>query len=67
MAATSIHGKENKNLSIQTHWTNGLETRYVAIGNQVLYIVYLNDDLGLTLTSFTAQSDYFLRLINRKG
>ena len=48
--------KTLKNLLLQIHWADCLETWYVASGD-LLHQVYINDDPGLTLTYFMAMSN----------
>ena len=57
MAAMPIYGKNFKNLLLQNQKSYDLETWHVALGLK-LYKVYINDDPGLTLTYFTARSNW---------
>ena len=55
MAAIPIYAKNLKNLLLQNHLANFLETEYEAFGE--LVIVYINNDAGLTMTHFMARSN----------
>ena len=58
MAAMPIYCKKSlKNLLLQNQKSYGPETWHVALGTQALQ-VYINDDPGLTLTYFTARSNW---------
>ena len=58
MAAMPIYCKKSlKNLLLQNQKSYGPETWHVALGTQSLQ-VYINDDPGLTLTYFTARSNW---------
>ena len=59
MAAMLIYGKTLQNLLLQNRWTDFHETWYVASGLQPI-IVCSNDDLGLTLTYFTARPNFVI-------
>ena len=48
--------KTIKNLLLWNRWIDFNETWYVALGTLFPVIVYINHDLGLTLTYFTASS-----------
>ena len=56
MATMPIYGKKLKNLVLRTLKADDLETWYAVSGAQVLQI-YSIDDIGLTLTYFTARSN----------
>ena len=47
-----------KNLLLQNHKSYDLETWHVASGTQVLQSFYINDGPRLTLTYFTARSNW---------
>ena len=56
IAAMPIYGKNlKKNLLLQNHWADGLETWYVAFGE--FFKVSINNEPGLTLTYFMARSN----------
>ena len=57
MAARPIYGKNLKNRLLQNQKSYDLETRHVALGTQVLQSLY-NNDPGLTVTYFTARSNW---------
>ena len=52
-----IYGKTFKNLLVQNQKSYDLETWHVALGTQALQL-NINDDPGLTLTYFTARSNW---------
>ena len=57
MAAMPIYSKNLKNLLLQNQKSYDLETLHVASGAQALQSLY-NDDPGLTMTYFTARSNW---------
>ena len=58
MVGTPIYGKNpSKNLLLRNWWTDFHKTWYVALGTPAI-IVCSNDEPGLTLTYFTARSNF---------
>ena len=58
MATMPIYGKNLKNPLLQNQMADDLETWYAAYQVFEYYQVCLNDDPGLTLTYFTARSNF---------
>ena len=52
--------KAFKNLLLQNQKSYDLETWHVALGTQALQNFYINDDPGLTMTYFTARSNWVI-------
>ena len=67
MAANPIMVKTFKNLLLQNQKFYDIETWHIALEAQALQSLYINDDPGLTLTYFTARSNWVTCTLNGKN